>query len=69
MKTIDWPQLLHVSEVETSVKLIALLALQHTFCLFQKKMHFKILNQLMNYKPENRNPCLLTDFDNIKDSP
>ena len=28
-----------------SVKLIALLALQHTFHLFQKKMHFKVLKK------------------------
>ena len=28
-----------------SVKLIALLALQHTFHLFRKKMHFKVLKK------------------------
>ena len=35
------PQLLHVS----GVKLIALLALQHTFHLLRKEMHFKVLKK------------------------
>ena len=53
-----------------SVKLIAFLALQHTFRLFQKKMHFKILKKTYELiKPENRIPWLFTDFDNIKDFP
>ena len=37
-----WSQLPHV---RCSVKLIAFPALHHTFCLFRKKMHFKILKK------------------------
>ena len=39
MKTTDHNYYMCQAE---SVKLIALLALQHSFPLFQKKMHFKV---------------------------
>ena len=42
----------HMGQAQ-SVKLIALLALQHTFHLFRKKK-IQSLRKLTNYKPENR---------------
>ena len=46
-----------------SIKLIALLTLQHTFHLFQRQFISKSGRKLMNYKLENRIPWLFTDFD------
>ena len=39
------------------------------FIFSERKCISKPWRKLMNYKPENRIPLLLTDFDNIKDFP
>ena len=51
-----------------SVKLIVLLALQHTFRLFRKKMHSLILKKTYKLQTGKHNsPRLFTNLENIKD--